>query len=245
MKKTNIITALAIIALSATQIMALELDSNATKEITQEVKATITQELATQAQKGQEIPDYQSLNQQFINKLEKAAAESKYETKAECRDCFESEPSVGTWWTDGTHSSVKEVYDNVLENYKNFLEALSTKIRYNKKNEKEIHGLINSLYQSIKLISADERDEYINFLCKQDRYFLKAKDSIVNMSFLYKEELAESSNEEYRSDYPLVKCLREQEPVKIKVHSFWKYITSPQYLQEVGEGFQSEAAAGK
>ena len=239
MKKINIITALAIIALSATQIMALELDSNATKEITQEVKATITQELAAQAQKGQEIPDYQSLNQQFINKLEKAATASKYQTWEECPDCDEHYPSEGVW-TANTHSSVKEVYDKALENYKNLLEALDTTIRYSKKNEKEIIRLIAVLDDNIGLISSDERYEYVNFLCKQDRYFLKAKDSVVNMRFLVKK------NDEYPIKYSIsyLNCAN-QAPERIKAHTFWKYITSPEYLQEVGEGFQSEAAAGK
>ena len=239
MKRTSILAALAIIALSATQVMALELNIDADQEMTQEITATVTQELNTQAQK-QELPDYAKLNQMFIDKLEKAAAESKYETKAECPDCRESEPSVGSWWTDGTHSSVKEVYNEVLANYKNLLEALDTTRRYNKKNEEEIIRLISVLDESIKFISPDERDEYVNFLCKQDRYFLKAKDSVVNMRFLVKK------NDEYPINYPIsyLNC-SDQEPVRIKAHTFWKYLNSPEYLKEVGEGFQREAEAGK
>ena len=234
MKRKNIVAALAIIALSATQVMALELNIDADQEMTQEITATVTQELNTQAQK-QELPDYAKLNQMFIDKLEKAAAESEYQTWAECPDCVEHYPSEGAWTTD-THSSVKEIYDETLANYKNLLETLNTKTRYNKKSQHEIRSLIATLDRSIKEISADERDEYVDFLCGQDRYFLKAKDAVVNMAFLV------DGNKEFTLSY--LDCIF-QEPEKVKAHTFWKYLNSPEYEKEVLQGFQNEAAAGK
>ena len=222
MKKTNIIATLAIIALSATRVIALELNTTINKEMTQAINATVTQELASKTQKGQELPDYKSLNQQFIDKLEKAAAESNYQTRKECPNCV---------------TSVKEIYNEVLENYQNLLKALSTITRYNEKNKKEIIRLIYVLDDSlshIKYSYYDERSEYVDFLCKQDRYFLKAKDSVVNMRFLVKDDDSMS----------YLNC-GSQEPVKIKAHTFWKYLNSPEYLEEVGQGFQSEANAGK
>lgn len=203
MRRTNIIATLVIIALSATQIMALESNIDDNKEMTKEISTTITQELNTQAQK-QELPDYAKLNQMFIDKLEKAAAESEYQTWAECPNCVEHYPSEGAWAAN-THASVKEVYDKVLENYKNLLEALNTKTRYNTKNEKEIHWLIAKLDDSIKEISSDERNEYVDFLCVDDRYFLKVKDSVVNMPFLVK------NNKEYTLSH--LDCIF-QEPEK-------------------------------
>ena len=238
MKKTNIIATLTIIALSATQIMALELNIDADEEITQGIKATVTQELNSQAQENQELPDYNSLNQQFINKLEKAAAESEYETINECY-CWSR--VGGSLEINSFHPPVKEIYDDVLASYKNLLQTLGTIRKYNKENREKILDLISQLDSSIHKISEDERSEYIKFLCEKDRYYLKAKDSIVNLAFLIDKENPFLSLR-FSGELGFY-CA--QEPVKIKVHSLWKYITSPEYLEEVGQGFQSEVNAGK
>lgn len=222
MKKKNLIATLAIIALSTTAAVALELDTDAMNEMTPEIKATVETEVNAQTREGQEIPDYKSLNQTFINKLEKAAAESKYQTKEECPDCINYMGSEGSFLAN-THSSVKEVYDETLKNYKKLLETLDTKTRYNKKDQQEIISLIKMLDTSIKEISSEERYKYVNFICKQDRYFLKAKDSVVNMSFLV------SDNEEFRLSY--LNCI-DEEPLQIKAHTFWEKLSNWSHTSE-------------
>ncbi len=131
---------------------------------------------------------------------------------------------------------LKEIYDKVLTDYKNLLEVLNTKRTYNKKNKQNIHNLISKLNESVKAISSEERDEYIIFLCKQDRYYLKAADSVVNMAFLLKD------NENYYT----LECT--QEPVKIKANTLIKKVSEVTYsseMQGVLDGYKNIAIAGK
>lgn len=216
MKKTSIAT-LAIIALSATQIMALEF--NVDKEMEQEIKTTVMQELTNQTQKGQEIPDYESLNQKMINELEEAIKQNK-----------------------------GNGYVRFLEDYKEFLAKLNTVRIYSPRNAGIIFDLIKKLDYGTQYLLEEDRAKYVDFLCNQDRYFLKSRKSIVNMAFLVQK--GSSKNDLDYNDYyfDLIRCARKQKPVKTKIHknnAFWEYISSPEYLKEVGEGFQSEAAAGK
>ena len=217
MKRKNIIIAFVIITLSATQIMALEF--NVDKEITKEIKTTVTQELNTQTQKGQELPDYKSLNQQMINELEEAIKQNK---------------------GDG--------YIRFLEDYKEFLVKLNTVQIYSPANASYIFKLIKKLDYGTQYLMDDDRKKYVNFLCNQDRYFLKSKNSIVNISFLIQKGLSESSPDYNDYYFDLIRCARKQKPEKIKLHKnngFWKFLNSSEYEKAVLEGFQSEAAAGK
>ena len=187
MKRKNIIVALAIIALSVTQIMALELNTPINKEMTKEIKATITQELASQAQQGKELPDYKNLNQMFIAELERRAFKN-------------------------SSGALTGLFVQELHYYHHLLNTLETQMEYNKNNKEDILFDIRRLDNYLQYIPSNERKKYVDYLCKKDRYFLKAKNSIVNMTFLVNKSKADIREGD------LLKCVREQKPEKIKLH---------------------------
>ena len=128
------------------------------------------------------------------------------------------------------------------------MKELNTIRIYSPRNAHEIFDLIKKLDYGIQYLLEEDRAKYVDFLCNQDRYFLKSKNASVNMSFLTKKGSSKFDTDYNDYYFDLIRCARKQEPVKIKLHknnTFWKYITSPQYLEEVGQGFQSEANAGK
>ncbi len=235
MKKTGIVVALAIIALSATQVMAQKLD------VAEELKQKQTL-IIYEAQKKEELPDYKSLNQQFIDKLEKAAAESEYQTIKEW-------PEYNGTFIPYTrpHPPIKEVYDKVLNAYKELLNALNTMEEYNEENRWEIEDLFRNLDVSIEDISSDERQEYVDFLCHQDKYFLKAENAIVNMAFFASKPHWAYMVQRYKDLFSCV-AFEEQEKYtllksqEIKVKTFWKTFwesLNSINLEEVGEGFKA------
>ena len=115
-------------------------------------------------------------------------------------------------------------------------------MEYNKNNKEDILFDIRRLDNYLQYIPSNERKKYVDYLCKKDRYFLKAKNSIVNMTFLVNKSKADIREGD------LLKCVREQKPEKIKLHkndSFWKFLNSSEYEEEVLKGFESEAAVGK
>ena len=223
MKKINLLAIFAIFTLSATTVMAHqqfnieEFNTDTVKETQPQLQKIIEQELNTYKQSKDELPDYQSLNQQMINMIQEAINENK-----------------------GTE------YSRFLEDYKEFLSEVYHPRNFN------LSDLIKKLDFGTQYISNDDRTKYVNFLCNQDRYLLKSKDSIVNMAFLTKKELA--YDQDYRFD--LIRCLKKQEPVRIKLHTFRnkisnflhnpkikEFFNSPE-IKEVGQGFQAIENSG-
>ena len=254
MKKKNLIAALAMIALSATSVMALELDADATKEIAQEVQANVEQTVNAQAKDLPELPDYKSLNQTMINILQEQINKlEEWEKRNVDQYIKEKEEEHGMpYILGGVEQFDLDITpalrtnrdpDNALVAYKNLLTILKTKKRYTDKDRKEINNLINELAFRVGILY--ERSKSVNFLCKQDRYYLKAEDSIVNLAFLFDEKAFNSYG---IIDGFLLNCIKEQEPIQIKVHSFRRAVSNFLHSsegQEVLDGFQNEANAGK
>ena len=106
MKKIDFIATIAVIALSVSQVIALDkLNIDEVDEMTPQIQTIIKQELDAKIQERRVLPNYEALNQMFIEKLEKAAAESCGSCRRTDRGSQSRRPCSAAAGAEGTAGS--------------------------------------------------------------------------------------------------------------------------------------------